>query len=344
MLRARPPAHLYTTATTTAHRFRISLRESHLMRLFSPHLLADSCEKVGCAGRPTSRAPRRIGRDSAARADPARPGARRARATLFPPPSDADDASLLRTPPPSLFSCNLLAGTPRISSNVSAFKALVTVSSEASLLMLPQCLARLTPKPRPPLLRASLSLPSNLSPPAPQPFAASMPSVVAQITQIPVGRSIPDILPHAISVSLPLWKDNVAYEEGQLGDVMINGYPRFFVHLSIQKVRSSCLRAARTVREVGLQLTASVLPLVVAAAAATHHHHPSSLRSARRSSASRTSSRSCCRRGPRPSSAGRSCSRTRRRRSSRASSTLPSARRPSARRRRPRPRRPSAQT
>jgi cystathionine gamma-synthase len=65
-----------------------------------------------------------------------------------------------------------------------------------------------------------------------------MPSVAAQLTQIPVGRSIPEILPHAISVSLPTWKDNVAYEEGELGDVMVNGYPRFFVHLSIQKVRA----------------------------------------------------------------------------------------------------------
>lgn len=65
-----------------------------------------------------------------------------------------------------------------------------------------------------------------------------MPSVAAQLTQIPVGRSIPEILPHAISVSLPTWKDNVAYEEGELGNVMVNGYPRFFVHLSIQKVGS----------------------------------------------------------------------------------------------------------
>lgn len=71
-----------------------------------------------------------------------------------------------------------------------------------------------------------------------------MPSVAAQITQIPLGRSIPEILPHAISVSLPLWKDNVAYEEGELGGVMVNGYPRFFVHLSIQKVSSSSVSAS----------------------------------------------------------------------------------------------------
>lgn len=51
-----------------------------------------------------------------------------------------------------------------------------------------------------------------------------------------VGTSIPANLPHAVSVSLPLWKDNVDYEEGRLAQVMETGYPRFFVHRSIQKV------------------------------------------------------------------------------------------------------------
>lgn len=52
-----------------------------------------------------------------------------------------------------------------------------------------------------------------------------------------VGMPIPPMTPHAVSVSLPRWQDNVDYEEGRLGDVMQTGYPRFFIHKSIQKVR-----------------------------------------------------------------------------------------------------------
>lgn len=51
-----------------------------------------------------------------------------------------------------------------------------------------------------------------------------------------VGTSIPPATPHAVSVSLPRWQDNVDYEEGRLKDVMQTGYPRFFIHRTIQKV------------------------------------------------------------------------------------------------------------
>jgi cystathionine gamma-synthase len=53
-----------------------------------------------------------------------------------------------------------------------------------------------------------------------------------------LGESIP-ALPHAVSVSLPTWRDNVGYEEGEkrVVDAMVTGYPRFFIHQSIQKVR-----------------------------------------------------------------------------------------------------------
>lgn len=39
-----------------------------------------------------------------------------------------------------------------------------------------------------------------------------------------------------MSVSLPTWKDNVDYEEGvkRVADSMVTGYPRFFIHKSIQ--------------------------------------------------------------------------------------------------------------
>ena len=56
-------------------------------------------------------------------------------------------------------------------------------------------------------------------------------------TAIPVGEPIPPNVPHAVSVSLPHWQDIVDYEEGRLGNTMQTGYPRFFIHRSIQKFR-----------------------------------------------------------------------------------------------------------
>ncbi|UZJ52962.1 hypothetical protein CBS101457_002282 [Exobasidium rhododendri] len=51
-----------------------------------------------------------------------------------------------------------------------------------------------------------------------------------------VGTSIPPSEPHAVSVSLPKWQDNIDYEEGRLGDVMQIGYPRFFIHKTIKRL------------------------------------------------------------------------------------------------------------
>ncbi|KAI1082664.1 PLP-dependent transferase [Whalleya microplaca] len=53
---------------------------------------------------------------------------------------------------------------------------------------------------------------------------------------IDLGDSIPPNTAHAVSVSLPTWKSNVGYEEGEkwVLDAMSTGYPRFFVHKSIQ--------------------------------------------------------------------------------------------------------------
>ncbi|KAH8908591.1 cystathionine gamma-synthase [Coniochaeta sp. PMI_546] len=54
--------------------------------------------------------------------------------------------------------------------------------------------------------------------------------------QIGLGESIPPDTAHAISVSLPTWKSNVGYEEGEkwVVDNMTTGYPRFFIHKKIQ--------------------------------------------------------------------------------------------------------------
>ncbi|KXJ90667.1 pyridoxal phosphate-dependent transferase [Microdochium bolleyi] len=53
---------------------------------------------------------------------------------------------------------------------------------------------------------------------------------------IELGESIPPNTAHAVSVSLPTWRSNVGYEEGEkwVVDSMTTGYPRFFVHKSIE--------------------------------------------------------------------------------------------------------------
>jgi cystathionine gamma-synthase len=58
------------------------------------------------------------------------------------------------------------------------------------------------------------------------------------VGEVALGLPVPPFTPHAISVSLPTWKDNVDYEEGskRVADAMVSGYPRFFIHLNIQKV------------------------------------------------------------------------------------------------------------
>ncbi|OTA95949.1 hypothetical protein M434DRAFT_393242 [Hypoxylon sp. CO27-5] len=53
---------------------------------------------------------------------------------------------------------------------------------------------------------------------------------------IELGDSIPPNTAHAVSVSLPTWESNIGYEEGQewVIGTMVTGYPRFFIHKSIQ--------------------------------------------------------------------------------------------------------------
>jgi hypothetical protein len=70
-----------------------------------------------------------------------------------------------------------------------------------------------------------------------QPTLAAMTAVAAP-PPIPLGSAVPSLTAHAISVSLPTWDDNVGYEEGdkRVVDRMETGYPRFFIHRSIQKV------------------------------------------------------------------------------------------------------------
>ncbi|RKP06175.1 PLP-dependent transferase [Thamnocephalis sphaerospora] len=57
-------------------------------------------------------------------------------------------------------------------------------------------------------------------------------------------ESIPPSTPHAVSVSLPTWQDNIDYEEGaaRIHDAMKSGYPRFFIHTSIQRLAARYLK------------------------------------------------------------------------------------------------------
>ncbi|KAJ1801474.1 Cystathionine gamma-synthase, partial [Coemansia sp. RSA 2599] len=56
--------------------------------------------------------------------------------------------------------------------------------------------------------------------------------------QVPLGESVPPNTRYAVSVSLPMWEDNVDYEKGisRVVDRMVGGYPRFFIARSIQKL------------------------------------------------------------------------------------------------------------
>ncbi|KAK5105824.1 hypothetical protein LTR62_002127 [Meristemomyces frigidus] len=59
-----------------------------------------------------------------------------------------------------------------------------------------------------------------------------------------VGDTVPPNTPHAVSVSLPTWRSNVAYEEGEswVLDKMQCGYPRFFIHKSIDRFATSIVQ------------------------------------------------------------------------------------------------------
>ncbi|TID14230.1 cystathionine gamma-synthase [Venturia nashicola] len=56
-----------------------------------------------------------------------------------------------------------------------------------------------------------------------------------------VGETIPAMTDHAVSVSLPTWRANVGYEEGEewVLSKLKTGYPRFFIHKQIQAFASA---------------------------------------------------------------------------------------------------------
>ncbi|RAL61954.1 hypothetical protein DID88_002443 [Monilinia fructigena] len=65
------------------------------------------------------------------------------------------------------------------------------------------------------------------------------------MSNIELGESVPALTPHATSVSLPTWKDNIGYEEGDQRVVgkMTTGYPRFFIHKLIAAFADDIVKA-----------------------------------------------------------------------------------------------------
>ncbi|KAI9145520.1 putative cystathionine gamma-synthase [Paraphysoderma sedebokerense] len=61
---------------------------------------------------------------------------------------------------------------------------------------------------------------------------------------LPLGETIPPATPHAVSVSLPKWQDNIDYEEGRERVIkeLNSGYPRFVIHQSIKRLNDICLK------------------------------------------------------------------------------------------------------
>ncbi|TPX68687.1 hypothetical protein SpCBS45565_g02907 [Spizellomyces sp. 'palustris'] len=57
-----------------------------------------------------------------------------------------------------------------------------------------------------------------------------------------LGTPIPENTPHAVSVTLPTWRDNVGYEEGdeRVHSALQSGYPRFVYHEQVRKIMALC--------------------------------------------------------------------------------------------------------
>ncbi|KAG0307529.1 hypothetical protein BGZ98_000056 [Dissophora globulifera] len=67
------------------------------------------------------------------------------------------------------------------------------------------------------------------------------PTAVVHPGQTPLGSPVPNV-PHAISVSLPTFRDNIDYEEGapRVVNAMVSGYPRFFLSLKVKELVTIC--------------------------------------------------------------------------------------------------------
>ncbi|KNE73128.1 hypothetical protein AMAG_17277 [Allomyces macrogynus ATCC 38327] len=80
--------------------------------------------------------------------------------------------------------------------------------------------------------------------PAPAPALATPAPLVRAPppADLPLGTSIPPHEPHAVSVSLPEWRDVIGYEEGTkcVHDSLQAGYPRFVYASAVQDLFAAC--------------------------------------------------------------------------------------------------------
>ncbi|RKF72781.1 Cystathionine gamma-synthase [Golovinomyces cichoracearum] len=62
---------------------------------------------------------------------------------------------------------------------------------------------------------------------------------------VPLGEALPTATPHAVSVSLPTWSDNIGYEEGEERVIskLASGYPRFVIHKIITDFAGAILKS-----------------------------------------------------------------------------------------------------
>ncbi|KIW00900.1 hypothetical protein, variant 4 [Verruconis gallopava] len=70
-----------------------------------------------------------------------------------------------------------------------------------------------------------------------------MSTTTAMETNLELGETIPALTAHAVSVSLPTWRSNVSYEEGEewVLSKMKTGYPRFFINKTIEALANTIL-------------------------------------------------------------------------------------------------------
>ncbi|XBW38811.1 hypothetical protein QEN19_004403 [Hanseniaspora menglaensis] len=80
--------------------------------------------------------------------------------------------------------------------------------------------------------------------------------------QTELGHSIPPQTNHAVSVCLPTWADNIDYEEGRerVIGALTTGYPRFFIHKSIQQLCNLLLHKYSKVNNFSNDTSENCLP------------------------------------------------------------------------------------
>ncbi|KAG8955147.1 hypothetical protein FRC04_009605 [Tulasnella sp. 424] len=109
-----------------------------------------------------------------------------------------------------------------------------------------------------------------------------------------LGLPIPS-LPHAVSVSLPTWQDSLGYSEGdgRVVEALTTGYPRSFIHRSVQLLAHVCEENFGNPGERCILVSSSKLADACRSFLLVHSPSPITVRVARRALASSTSGQHC---------------------------------------------------